>query len=392
MIWLFLLISLLTICADIYVWRRHLRQAALGKALKAAALFVIAGSDLLIPVTVVIFKAVPDNSTAVLHLWGWINLLFCCTVLPRMVLYASYLSRRRGWHIAGWIAAAGMIGLFLWGTFVCRTRLRVEEIVIESDRLPASFDGVRIAFFSDLHIGTLVRPEKEIDRLTDTLLALRPDVILFGGDIVNIRYTELDSAIQARLSRLNAPLGIYSVIGNHDTGVYIKDTLRLSKEINLARLIRRQQEMGWRVLTDETVYLRRGDDSISFSGISFDSSLRNFRHAHKLPDIDIAPVYEMVPPELFNITLCHIPQLWEHVADQGYGDLTLSGHVHSMQMKLRIGRRGISPARLLYKHWSGLYKAEGRSLYINDGIAAVGIPFRLGASPEITLITLRRND
>lgn len=391
MTWIFLFLAALTIAADGYVWKKYLRSAPLSRTLKGLLALGIVLSDLLLPLSFAIFNLLPDNTTAVILTWGRINLLFLCTVLPRMVVYAGYLGRRRIWHRLGWGIAAVMIGIFLWGTFVCRFRLRVEEVTIESDRLPAGFDGLRIAFFSDLHIGAFAHPEREIARLVDTIQALRPDLILFGGDLVNIRYTELDPAASALLGKLHAPLGVYSVIGNHDTGVYIKDSLTLDRETNLRRLIRRQEEMGWRVLNDETIYLKRGGDSISFSGISFDAALRNFRHATDLPDIDLARVYESVPRKPYNLTLCHIPQLWRYVADAGYGDLTLAGHVHSMQMKLRFGReRGLSPARLLYEQWSGLYIREGRSLYINDGIGAVGIPARLGASPEITLITLRK--
>lgn len=391
MTWIFLFLAALTIAADGYVWKKYLRSAPLGRTLKGLLALGIVLSDLLLPLSFAIFNLIPDNTTAVVQTWARINLLFLCTVLPRMIVYAGYLGRRRIWHRLGWGIALGTIILFLWGTFVCRFRLRVEEVTIESDRLPAGFDGLRIAFFSDLHIGAFAHPEREIARLVDTIQSLRPDLILFGGDLINIRYTELDPAVSALLGRMHAPLGVYSVIGNHDTGVYVKDSLTLDRETNLRRLIRRQEEMGWRVLNDETIYLKRGGDSISFSGISFDAALRNFRHATDLPDIDLGRVYESVPREPYNLTLCHIPQLWRYVADAGYGDLTLAGHVHSMQMKLRFGQeRGLSPARLLYKQWSGLYTREGRSLYINDGIGSVGFPARLGAAPEITLITLRR--
>lgn len=393
MTWMFLFLSALTIAVDAFVWKKYLRTAPLGITLRSLLMLLIVLSDLLMPLSFAILRLIPDNTTAVVRSWGLVNLLFLCTVLPRMIVYAGYLGRRRIWRRLEWGIALGTIALFLWGALVCRNRLRVEEVTITSDRLPAAFDGVRIAFFSDLHIGVLERPETEIARLVDTIRSLRPDLILFGGDLINIRYTELDPAVSALLGRLDAPLGVYSVIGNHDTGVYIKDSLALDRETNLSRLIRRQEEMGWRVLNDETIYLKRDGDSISFSGISFDAALRNYRHATDLPDIDLGSVYKSVPRESYNLTLCHIPQLWSHITAAGYGDLTLAGHVHSMQMKLRLGHtRGVSPARLLYKQWNGLYYRDGRALYINDGIGAVGIPARLGAAPEITLITLRRGE
>lgn len=101
--------------------------------------------------------------------------------------------------------------------------------------------------------------------------------------------------------------------------------------------------------------------------------------------------YGDVPRETFNITLAHVPQLWEQITAAGYGDLTLSGHVHAMQLKIRFSGRGWSPASWLYEHWSGRYdNDDGRTLYINDGTGYVGYPMRLGARPEITLLTLKR--
>ena len=105
---------------------------------------------------------------------------------------------------------------------------------------------------------------------------------------------------------------------------------------------------------------------------------------------DRSGAYRGVPDSLYNITAVHIPQLWGQIADAGYGDLTLAGHVHSMQMKLRLLGRAFSPAQLLYTRWSGRYDEGGRTLYINDGTGYVVFPMRLGAYPEITLITLRR--
>ena len=100
--------------------------------------------------------------------------------------------------------------------------------------------------------------------------------------------------------------------------------------------------------------------------------------------------YAGVPDSLFNITLVHLPQLWGQILETGHGDLTLSGHVHSMQFKIRPWGRGWSPASWIYEHWSGRYDADGRTLYVNDGTGYVAYPMRLGAWPEVTLFTLKR--
>ena len=161
-------------------------------------------------------------------------------------------------------------------------------------------------------------------------------------------------------------------------------------QTNTAELIRKEEAMGWCVLDNRTVYLRCGGDSISLSGITCDRRLNRQRHDRRLPDFDFGSTYRDVPASVFNITVSHIPQLWDEILDAGYGDLTLSGHVHGMQCKIRLFGRSYSPAQWMYERWSGRYEERGRTLYINDGIGCVGYPMRLGVKPEITLIELQR--
>ncbi|MDE5622271.1 MAG: metallophosphoesterase, partial [Alistipes sp.] len=289
----------------------------------------------------------------------------------------------------GLVAGAGIVALLVWGATRGRTHLRVTRTEVCSPKLPAAFDGLRIVQLSDIHLGTLVRPEHELHRIVDSVSALRPDLILFTGDLVNIRSSELDDRAMRLLGGLRAPLGVFSVLGNHDVGVYIKDTVAQPREASLAEVVARQEAMGWRVLADTPVYLVRGGDSLSLSGISFAPALRKQRHDATLPPAPLDIVYRDVPPSLYNITAVHLPQLWDQIVEAGYGDLTLSGHVHAMQAKLHLFGRSFSPAQLLYTNWSGRYDDGPHTLYINDGTGYVGYPMRLGAWPEITLITLR---
>ena len=149
--------------------------------------------------------------------------------------------------------------------------------------------------------------------------------------------------------------------------------------------------MGWLLLQDSTIYLHRGADSLSVTGLTFNPSLRHDRHSAILPLTGGEKAYQGVPDSLYNITLVHLPQLWEQIVALGHGHLTLAGHTHAMQLKLRFGEgRGWSPAGWMYDRWSGRYDLNGHTLYINDGIGYVGYPMRIGARPEITLYTLKR--
>ena len=367
---------------DLLRFRRRRRR---GLAADRRILAAQVGLDLL-PVLLSGVGLLIDNTPAVMRIIMWFSWSWFLLQLPRFTCYLF-----RALHLPRLGVAAGALVAFalLYGAAYGRRALRVEQVEICSPRLPASFDGFRIAFFSDLHLGALVDTEGEVGRLAARINALKPDVVLFGGDLVNIRYTELDTTAQRLLRQIEAP--VYSVLGNHDVGSYIRDTVALPSDVSTRRLIARQQAMGWHLLQDSTLYLHRGGDSIALSGISFDPLLKKQRHDSRMPQCNTADTYRGVPRELFDITLVHLPQYWSQVTDCGYGDLTLSGHTHAMQLKLHIGRgRGWSPARLLYKEWSGRYDRDGRTLYITDGVGYVGYPMRIGAPPEITLFTLKR--
>ena len=368
--------------------RRHhtLPPAAAARNLR---LFVAlaAATDALPPVIALTDALSRDNTTGFMLFAMWAFWVWMITVLPRI---ACYFFRLVGLPHAGIAAGICVAALLIWGTTRGRTQIRVSRTEVCSERIPAGFDGFRIVQFSDVHLGTLVCPEAELSRIADSINSLHPDLVVFCGDLVNIRGSELDARAMRLLGGLRAPYGVVSVTGNHDAGVYIKDSIAHPAQASLAEVVARQREMGWRVLEDTTVYLRRSGDSISLTGLSFDPALRHLRHAPDLPPANLNAAYRGVPDSLYNITAVHIPQLWDQIAGEGYGDLTLSGHVHSMQLKIRLFGHAFSPAQLIYTRWSGRYDEKGRTLYINDGTGYVAFPMRLGAWPEITLITLKR--
>lgn len=384
MIWIVILLSLAVGLADVWFYRRHLRSRA--RAVRIGFIAAAAFTDTLPLLVGCILGLLRDNPTPAVAVAMWAFFVYQLAVVPRM---AYYFFHHFGLKRTGAVVAAAAALWLVWGATYGRTRYVVNEVELHYPQLPAAFDGLRIAQFSDVHIGTLVCRERELQRLAETLNALRPDVVFFTGDLVNVRYTELDTEAMRILGSIEAPLGVISNLGNHDTGVYVKDTLALPVEVNTARLVERQRAMGWQLPDNETLYLARDGDTIAVTGISFDPEFRKQRHDRTLA-LDLAPVYEGVPQSLFNITVSHLPQLWEQITALGYGDLTLAGHIHAMQMSLNLGRWRFSPAQIFYKRWSGLYEQDGRYLYINDGIGYVGFPMRLGAYPEITVITLKR--
>lgn len=384
MIWIVSIISLIALWLDGMAYRRIYRHGKHPKTVFAAAL----ADDLLPLVTAAIMFLPPDNPHGAVMTSMWIMWVYMISVPPRMIYLIFRLwSRRRVWRIVGGIAAATTVIILIYGTVVTRTDYRVNRIVLQYDSLPEAFDGYRVAMISDLHIGAMLNPAKECRQIVDATDALDADLVVFCGDLINIRREELSPEIRSILGSFRARDGVVSVIGNHDTGAYINDRTR-TPEIETARLIAEEGDMGWRVLDNETIWIRRGGDSISLSGISFMYEWQHDRHSGTIAAVDLKPVYADVDASSFNITLSHIPQIWDNIVAAGKADLTLSGHVHGAQFKLPAGRRGVSPAMILYKRWSGLYRQGGACLYINDGIGCIGIPTRIGVCPEITLFEL----
>ena len=384
MFFLFFLLIIFAIAA--FDWRRLHRKGERISLLLGLLLAVDA-----LPLITTLLGFLFDNTVFVMRLMMWLTWAWLLLTLPRLAYYFFAFFAALRLRAVGVMLAAAIVAGFVWGTVVGRKALYINQIEICSERLPESFDGVRIALFTDLHIGNLVNQKAEIGAVVEAINRENPDWVCFTGDLVNIRYSELDEEAMALLQQIEAP--VYSILGNHDVGSYIRKEQRLPAEVSTARLVERQQAMGWQLLQDTTRYLRRGADSISLTGLAYDPSHWKQRHDADLPFMGGDKAYNDIPKELFNLTLVHVPQLWGQIVAHGYGDLTLSGHTHAMQMKIRLpfGKgRTWSPAAWLYEQWSGRYERDGKTLYVNDGIGYVGYPMRLGAAPEITLITLKR--
>ncbi len=208
---------------------------------------------------------------------------------------------------------------------------------------------------------------------------------MFTGVIVNRRTKELDPFV-GTLSRIKAKDGVFSIMGNHDYGDYMEWENEADKEANIQRLFTLEQKMGWRLLHNKTAMIYRGNDSIAVIGVG-NIGDRPFRIYGSL-----SRAYPEIEDDVTKILLSHNPTHWLDTIKKEQKSniaLTLSGHTHAMQ--IAIGR--VSPAALRYKAWGGLYSSEDklRNMYVNIGIGTVGIPMRIGATPEITIITLRKS-
>lgn len=383
-------LSLLLVWADWAAYHRYVRPLAAWVRWAVGSLLVVTN---LLPYAALAMMWLFELPNMVPMMW--LLTIYTVLSLSRLALYAGILPLKNSY--AKWGVGLSLCTIVAWvlvvGVVRTRKDLTVRRVEIASSRLPEVFDGYRIALFSDLHIGSLTSAAEMCQSLVERINLLDADLVVFGGDLVNARYDELTPALSDVLCQIEARDGVVAVLGNHDTGVYVRDTVALPIEENTRLLKERIDAMGWRVVDDTTEYIARGKDTLTLTGIGFSRELLEHRHSADVADsLDLRPIYMGVPRDKFNVTISHMPQLWRKIAQLGYGDLVLSGHVHAMQMKGRIGGLEFSPAQLMYSEWSGHYTMPESQLYITDGVGSVGFHLRLGAPPEISELTLRRAD
>lgn len=285
---------------------------------------------------------------------------------------------------AGMVAGSGLLGSLIYG-FTNKYRYQVVRHQLNFPQLPAGFKGLKIAQVSDIHSGSFTDKEA-VNRGIDKILAEQPDIILFTGDLVNNVSDEMDDYMDV-FSRLRAPMGVYSVLGNHDYGDYVKWDSETDKKANLDRMVEIHRELGWNLLMNEHVVLERGGEEIALLGIENWSAKARFPRYG-----DLGKAHAGAREIPFKILLSHDPSHWKAEVLESYPDiaLMLSGHTHGMQFGVEIPGLKWSPAQYIYREWAGLYETESQhqKLYVNRGFGFLGYPGRVGILPEITILEL----
>ena len=282
------------------------------------------------------------------------------------------------------LAAGGtLFGSLVYG-FSNKYNYEVRRVKMAFDNLPASFKGLKIVHISDIHAGSFTN-KNAVMRGVKKIMDEKADLILFSGDLVNDRATEMEEYTDV-FSQLKAPMGVYSTFGNHDYGDYVSWPYEgVSKQQNLINLAKVHQELGWRLLMNEHVVLEKNGEEIALLGIENWSNKARFpKHGR----MDLAyPGSEKYP---FKILMSHDPSHWHAQVTTQYPDvdLTLSGHTHGMQFGIEIPGFHWSPVQYVYKEWAGLYEEGKQKLYVNRGYGFIGYPGRVGILPEITVIEL----
>jgi predicted MPP superfamily phosphohydrolase len=299
----------------------------------------------------------------------------------------SFLIDRRGFlsKIALLIASIP-IPFVLHGIFKGRYNYKVYNYDLNFEDLPKEFDGYQITHISDIHSGSL-NNIKSVEYAVELINEQNSDLILFTGDIVNNRADELD-VWKNTLSKIEANDGKYSVLGNHDYGDYVNWKFEHEKKDNFEKLLKIQNEMGFNLLMNENINIKRNQQSISLIGVE------NWGKGRFKKKGDIDTACNGLNENDFKIVMSHDPSHWDEILKnhKTHFHLTLSGHTHGMQFGIEIpGWIKWSPAKWAYKHWAGLYNENKQFLNVNRGFGVLGFPGRVGIPPEISVITLKKS-
>lgn len=297
-----------------------------------------------------------------------------------------YIPSRRKFvsQMALGIAAIPFASL-LYGMYRGKYNFRVLNYTLHFEDLPEAFDGYRITQISDIHSGSFDNKEK-IEYAVDLVNEQKSDVLLFTGDMVNNKASEM-VPWKSTFKRLEAKDGKFSVLGNHDYGDYVDWDTPEEKVQNLEDLKALQKEIGFDLLLNESRYLEKNGERLALVGVE-NWGKGGFKKAG-----DLKKASEQIRQDDFKILMSHDPSHWDEevVNDDYHYHLTLSGHTHGMQFGIEIpGWIKWSPVKWRYKHWAGIYKELGQYINVNRGFGYLGYPGRVGIWPEITVIELKR--
>lgn len=275
-----------------------------------------------------------------------------------------------------------LFGSLLFG-FKNKYNYQLKKVSLSYGNLPAAFKGLKIAHISDIHSGSL-QDKRAVEAGIRLIQQQQPDLVLFTGDLVNNKASEMEGWTDV-FSGLRAPMGVYSVLGNHDYGDYVAWPTYEDKQNNLATLQQIHAGMGWRLLMNEHVVLEREGEKIALLGIENWGAKGRFPKYGKMQHAYTGT--EQIP---FKILMSHDPSHWDAQVRTEYPDidLMLSGHTHGMQFGMENPFFKWSPVQWMYKQWAGLYEEGNQKLYVNRGFGFIGYPGRVGILPEITLLEL----
>ncbi|HME11184.1 MAG TPA: metallophosphoesterase [Bryobacteraceae bacterium] len=259
---------------------------------------------------------------------------------------------------------AAPVAVFGFGV-IHRDDFQLVETDLPVKGLPKDLQGLRLLQMTDIHLS-LFLSETALARAIDMANSARADLVLVTGDLISTRGDPLDACLH-QLARLRSPRGpILGCLGNHEIYAGTQDYTSMAG-----------RRLGMEFLRSQSRLLRFGDASINFVGVDYQPMHREY----------LTGVEQLIVPGTLNVLLSHNPDVFPVAAAKGFR-VTLSGHTHGGQVNVEILHRNVNPARLLTPYTIGLYQQGDASIYVSRGIGTIGVPARVGAPPEITVLRL----
>lgn len=326
----------------------------------------------------IVFLLVDDLQRGV----RWLAQLFSKS--PESGLPGEVITRTEFLSKTALIASAIPFGAFAYGIISGAHDYRVRRLTVKLPNLPKSFDGIKLGQISDIHSGSFFN-KTAVEGGVEMLLQEKPDVIFFTGDLVNNESSEVKEYISV-FDKIRAPLGVFSITGNHDYGDYRSWATHQMKSQNFKDLMEAHRLLGYRLLMNEHAMIEQGGEQLAIIGIENWGAGRFSKYGK----LDRA--YAGTAEAPVKILLSHDPSHWDAQVRKEYGDidLMLAGHTHGFQFGVEVGDFKWSPSQYVYKQWAGLYQEANQYLYVNRGFGYLGYPGRVGMPPELTIIELKR--
>ena len=387
---IFILLLLLIILPDVYFYVRWMRHRC-SSLWQRIALWLPCVAMCVYTLLLATVKSFAPERMEVLSLYLFLLgllfipkfVFFICSIcgwgISRMLHRKGNRKRRNYGNLLGIALALCVVYIIIYGCTKGFSTIVVKHIDYTDAAIPEAFDGYRIVHFSDAHVGTYTGGNRQtLARATDSIMAEKADLIVFTGDIQNMRPKEV-APVKSYLERLKAKDGVLSILGNHDYAQYVfadsAEAAALEREI-----VEVERALGWDLLLNENRVIRRGGDSIVVAGMENDGR-------YPFPSrMNMEKTLRNVSDSAFVIMLQHDPTSWRRtVLPQSTARLTLSGHTHAGQFVIF----GWTPVALMYDEWGGMYvdSDSGRSLFVSTGLGGF-VPFRFGVPGEIVVFTL----
>lgn len=326
-----------------------------------------------------VFLLLDDVTRAIRWLWSFFE-------LPSSPAPGSGISRLQFIVSGGLFMGTGFVAALSYGIIRGAHDYRVVRQRVRLPGLPASFEGMKLVQISDIHSGSFWN-KRSVMRGIRMVNELKADMVFFTGDLVNNLSSEMDE-YKDLFKEIQAPLGVYSVLGNHDYAEYIPELTPEERQKSIDEVIETHRYMGWDILLNEHRIIEKNGEKIGVIGIENWSAHSRFPKYGRLHD-----AYKGTENLPVKLLLSHDPSHWRAQVLKEYPDIdiTFSGHTHGMQFGLETGGFKWSPVKYLYPEWAGMYQQGDQFLYVNRGFGFLGYPGRLGIRPEITVFEFERS-